>query len=193
MKGAGNAMAAAVVDELTRHGVVTAVFGPGSRSTPLVLALDAHPQVKLHVAVDERSAGFVAVGAARASGMPAIVLTTSGTAAANLHPAILEAHHSRLPLIAITADRPPELRDTGAGQTIDQIKMFGDSVRWFCEAGVADGNMDLVGYSRSIASRAFAEAVGSPRGPVHLNLAFREPFIAESHDEEVDISGRPEG
>ncbi|HZP29601.1 MAG TPA: 2-succinyl-5-enolpyruvyl-6-hydroxy-3-cyclohexene-1-carboxylic-acid synthase, partial [Acidimicrobiia bacterium] len=143
------------------------------------------------------SAAFFALGTARATGRPAVVLCTSGTAAANFHPAVLEARHSRVPLLVCTADRPPELRDTGAGQTVDQLKLYGDAVRWFCEVGAPEdpgpGRGAAAGAAwRSVAARAVAEADGPPAGPVHLNLAFREPLVPTG-EPLVDAPGRPDG
>ena len=174
---ANTALASALVEELARCGVRHAVLSPGSRSTPLALALHREPLIDLSVIVDERSAAFFALGAAQATGAPVAILCTSGTAAANLHPAVCEADESAVPLIAMTADRPPELRGIGAGQTIDQLKIYGDSVRWFCEVGNHGADdAGLLRY-RSVACRAFAAARGDPRpGPVHLNLAWREPL-----------------
>lgn len=185
-------LARSLVDEWVRAGVTTAVLSPGSRSAPLALALAADDRLRLHVFLDERSASFFAVGAAKASGRPVVVLTTSGTAAANLHPAVMEAHHSRAPLLVCTADRPPELRDTGAGQAIDQLKFFGDAVRWFCEVGVPEDRAGAGGYWRSVAARAVATATGPPAGPVHLNLAFREPLVPTG-DEPAGVDGRASG
>ena len=136
---ANTALASAFVEELARGGLRHAVVSPGSRSTPLAVALWRQPEIEVTVIVDERSAGFFALGAAQASGEPVALLCTSGTAAANYHPAVCEADESALPLLVLSADRPPELRGIGAGQTIDQIKLFGSSVRWFCEVGTHDG------------------------------------------------------
>ena len=171
------ALASAFAEELARCGMRQAVLSPGSRSTPLALALWRQPQIEVSVIVDERSAAFFALGAAQASGVPVAILCTSGTAAANYHPAICEADHSALPLIALTADRPPELRGIGAGQAIDQLKLYGESVRWFCEVGTHEADDDGLLHHRATACRAFAAARGEPRpGPVHLNLAWREPL-----------------
>lgn len=189
------ALAVTLVDELARAGVRHATLAPGSRSAPLALALAEEQRIALHVLIDERSASFLALGIAKASHRPAVVVSTSGTAAANFHPAVLEAHHSKTPLIVITADRPPELRDTGAGQTIDQIKLYGDAVRWFVELGVPEDRADSVRYWRSVAARACATALGSPAGPVHLNAAFREPLVPEVDDPSPSPGrgGRPGG
>ena len=171
------ALASALVEELARCGVRHAALSPGSRSTPLAVALHRQPAIELTVLVDERCAGFFALGAAQATQTPAAVLCTSGTAAANLHPAVCEADESRVPLIVLTADRPPELRGIGAGQTIDQIKLYGSAVRWFCEVGTHDADDDGLLHYRATACRAFAAARGDPRpGPVHLNLPWREPL-----------------
>ncbi|HWH33331.1 MAG TPA: 2-succinyl-5-enolpyruvyl-6-hydroxy-3-cyclohexene-1-carboxylic-acid synthase, partial [Egibacteraceae bacterium] len=172
-----------------------AVLAPGSRSAPLAMALHADGRVRLHVRVDERSAAFLALGLAKASGRPAAVLCTSGTAAANFHPAVLEAHESRVPLLVLTADRPPELRGTGANQTTDQVKLYGQAVRWFCEVGVPEARAGMVAYWRATACRAWAEAAGSPAGPVHLNVALREPLTPEPGDAEFPepLDGRADG
>src|SRR5439155_11695138 len=179
---AGQALATVLVDEFVRNGLAHACIAPGSRSTPMALAFVGHPGVAIHVLIDERSAAFCALGIARASGSPAAVLCTSGTAAANFHPAVIEADRGRIPLLVLTADRPPELRGTGANQTIDQIKLYGDAVRWFAEVGVPEALPGSVGYWRSAACRAWAASVGSPPGPVHLNLAFRDPLVPVADD-----------
>jgi 2-succinyl-5-enolpyruvyl-6-hydroxy-3-cyclohexene-1-carboxylate synthase len=174
---ANTALASTFVEELERGGLRHAVLSPGSRSTPLALTLFRAPQIEVTVIVDERSAAFFALGAAQASGAPVAILCTSGTAAANLHPAVCEANESALPLLVLTADRPPELRGVGAGQAIDQLKLYGDSVRWFCEVGTHGADDDGLLHYRSTACRALAAARGEPRpGPVHLNLPWREPL-----------------
>ncbi|HEX2699562.1 MAG TPA: 2-succinyl-5-enolpyruvyl-6-hydroxy-3-cyclohexene-1-carboxylic-acid synthase [Acidimicrobiales bacterium] len=174
-----DAFAATLVDEWARNGVTEAVVAPGSRSTPLAVALAADGRLRLHVVLDERSAAFFALGLGLASGRPALVLTTSGTAAAELHPAVVEAHQARVPLIACTADRPPDLHHVGAPQTVEQDHLFAGAVRWAHAPGVADDAG--AGSWRSLAARAVAEATANPAGPgpVHLNLAFREPLTGE--------------
>jgi 2-succinyl-5-enolpyruvyl-6-hydroxy-3-cyclohexene-1-carboxylate synthase len=187
------AFASTLVDEWTRGGVGHAVVCPGSRSTPLAVALTAHPAMAVHVRLDERSAGFTALGMGRASGRPALVLTTSGTAAAELHAAVVEADLGAVPLIVCTADRPAELHDVGAPQTIDQTHLFGGSVRWFCDPGVADPATRTTW--RSLAARSVAEAASgaSGPGPVHLNLPFREPLLGDQAAGGGVGPGRPDG
>ena len=174
---ANTALASAFVEELARGGLRRAVVSPGSRSTPLAVALWRAPEIEVTVIVDERSAAFFGLGAAQASGVPVALLCTSGTAAANYHPAICEADESAVPLLVLTADRPPELRGVGAGQTVDQLKLYGEAVRWFCEVGTHEADDDGLLHYRSTACRALAAARGEPRpGPVHLNLPWREPL-----------------
>ncbi|WP_415840227.1 2-succinyl-5-enolpyruvyl-6-hydroxy-3-cyclohexene-1-carboxylic-acid synthase, partial [Nocardiopsis gilva] len=173
------ALARVLVDELARCGLAEAVIAPGSRSTPLALALVAHPGIRVHVRIDERSAAFLALGLARASRRAVALVCTSGTAAANFHPAVLEADQSCVPLLVLTADRPPELRGTGANQTVDQIKLFGSAVRLFTEVGAAERLPGMVAYWRSLACRAWAATDTERPGPVHLNLAFRDPLIPD--------------
>jgi 2-succinyl-5-enolpyruvyl-6-hydroxy-3-cyclohexene-1-carboxylate synthase len=171
------ALASAMTEELARSGVERAVVSPGSRSTPLAVALWRQAGIEVTVILDERSAGFFALGTALATGKPAAVLCTSGSAAANLHPAVVEANEAGVPMIVLTADRPPELRDIGAGQTIDQLKLYGDAVRWFCEVGTHEADDEGLIHFRSVACRAYAAAFGDPRpGPVHLNVPWREPL-----------------
>jgi 2-succinyl-5-enolpyruvyl-6-hydroxy-3-cyclohexene-1-carboxylate synthase len=185
------AFAATLVDEWVRCGVAHAVVCPGSRSTPLVVALAAQGRLAVHVRLDERSAGFTALGIGRSSGRPALVVTTSGTAAAELHAAVVEADLSGVPLIACTADRPPELRGVGAPQTIDQDHLFGPAPRWYFDPGVPDVATRSVW--RSLAARSVAEATTGPRGPgpVHLNLPFREPLLGDQEAVGGVAPGRP--
>ncbi|HEX7278146.1 MAG TPA: 2-succinyl-5-enolpyruvyl-6-hydroxy-3-cyclohexene-1-carboxylic-acid synthase [Solirubrobacterales bacterium] len=174
---ANTALASAFAEELARGGLRLAVVSPGSRSTPLALALWRQPEIEVKVIVDERSAGFFALGAAQASRKPVALLCTSGTALVNYHPAVVEADESGIPLIVLSADRPPELRGIGAGQTVDQIKSFGSSVRWFCEVGTHEADDSGLLHYRSVACRALGAAHGETRpGPVHLNLPWREPL-----------------
>ncbi len=191
-RDANTSFAATLVDEWARAGITDAVVAPGSRSTPLVLALARDQRLRVQVVLDERSAAFRALGLALASGRPVVVLCTSGTAAANFHPAVIEAAHARVPLIVCTADRPPELRDTGAGQTIDQMHLFGRAVRWFCDPGPPIDETGAGPVWRSLACRAVAESLGPPAGPVHLNLPFREPLVPTGAPL-VDAPGRADG
>ena len=170
--------AATLVDEWVRAGLTDAVVAPGSRSTPLVVALARESRIALHVRLDERSAAFFAVGIGLSTGRPAVLVTTSGTAAVEVHAAVVEAHLSRVPLIVCTADRPPELHQVGAPQTIEQAGLFAGSLRWAVDPGVPDEQARS--SWRSLGSRLVAEATAGPMGPgpVHANLAFRDPLLA---------------
>lgn len=185
------ALAAVLVDELVRGGVREAVLAPGSRSAPLAYALeeaDRAGRLRLHVRIDERTAGFVALGLARAGGVPVPVVTTSGTAVANLHPAVLEAHHSGVPLVVLSADRPAELRGTGANQTTVQPGLFAGAVRWEADLPAPESVSAAAGaHWRSTVCRALAAARSDAAGlggagPVHLNVSFRDP-LAPALDE----------
>lgn len=169
-----------IVEELVGAGVADVVVCPGSRSTPLALATRAHPGLRVRVLLDERSAGYFALGLARASRCPVAIIVTSGTAVANLLPAVVEASLARVPLVVLTADRPPELRDRGAPQTIDQVRIFGGHVRWFSELPMLDGAPETRRHVRSVVGRAVATARDGPAGPVHLNIPFREPLVPTS-------------
>src|SRR5262245_12889363 len=169
----------AFVDELARCGVREACTSPGSRSTPLVLSLAREPRIASTSHLDERSAGFFALGVAKATGVPAALACTSGTAAANYAPAVIEAHAARVPLIVPTADRPPELRELGAGQTIDQVKLYGSAAKWYLEVDSHAATPERVRWLRQLACRAFWTSVGGRPGPVHLNFALREPLVPD--------------
>lgn len=166
---------ATVVDEWCRLGVRHAVVAPGSRSTPMVVALANAPDITLHIFHDERSAAFAALGISTVTRLATLLLCTSGTAAANFYPAIIEASHNEVPLLALTADRPPELQGVGAAQTIDQRNLYGNVVRLFVDAGVPDD--DDTNNWRRTARRVLGAAQAERPGPVHLNLAFREPLL----------------
>ena len=187
------AMARVIVDELVSGGVTEVVLCPGSRSAALAIAFaeaDARGDLRLHVRVDERSAGFVALGLAKVSREPVVVVTTSGTAVANLAPAMVEASYSGVPIIALTADRPAEMRDTGASQTIDQARFFDGLTRWQHDLAVAEERVGQVRYWRSVIARAVAITTepGSA-GPVHLNVAFRDPLVPDSDESWVEPLG----
>ncbi|MFN8590058.1 MAG: 2-succinyl-5-enolpyruvyl-6-hydroxy-3-cyclohexene-1-carboxylic-acid synthase [Thermomicrobiales bacterium] len=181
--GAANlATACALVDELARRGVRYVVVAPGSRSTPLTVAVAAHPAIRTWMHVDERSAAFFALGIARASRNAVAIVCTSGTAAANFLPAVVEAKYSRVSLVVLTADRPPELRDWGAAQTIDQIALYGSHVKWFVDMPLPEENPALQRHARATVRRAVETASSAPWGPVHLNVPFREPLLPADLD-----------
>ena len=166
---------ATLVDEWVRLGVAHAVVSPGSRSTPMAIALASNSKIALHVFHDERSASFAALGIGLQSGIPAVLLCTSGTAAAQFFAAVIEANHAHVPLLVCTADRPPELQGVGAPQTINQTHLYGAFVRKFIDAGLADDAK--ASKWRSIARDAFSATVGVNRGPCHVNFPFREPLV----------------
>ncbi len=170
---------ASFVDELASMGVEQAVVSPGSRSTPLTMLFNEHPEINVFMNIDERSAGFFALGMAKATQKPTALICTSGTAAANYFPSLIEAKLSRVPLIVITSDRPHELRNVGAPQAIDQIKMFGDHVKSFIEMPVPDDTGETAKLFRSQARRAVMTSKAAPYGPVHMNLPFREPLVTD--------------
>src|SRR5450830_762547 len=166
--------AATFVDELAAQGVEYACVSPGSRSAPIAMALQRHPKIRVLMHIDERSGSFFGVGLAKSTGKPVVLLCTSGTAAAEFHAAVVEASYSRTPLIVLTADRPPELRDVGANQSIDQQRLYGTAVRWFFDPGPPVDAANASRLWRGLAVRACAE---SASGPVHINLPFREPLV----------------
>ncbi|HUO73651.1 MAG TPA: 2-succinyl-5-enolpyruvyl-6-hydroxy-3-cyclohexene-1-carboxylic-acid synthase [Solirubrobacteraceae bacterium] len=180
----------ALCDELARCGMQHACTSPGSRSTPLVLSLVREQRIRCWSHIDERCAGFFALGAAKSSGRPVALTCTSGTAAANFTPAVIEAFHARVPLIVLTADRPPELRDVGAGQTIDQLKLYGDAVKWFVEVGVHEATPERLRWIRQLACRAYWTSLEGRPGPVHLNFPLPEPLVL-SEQLPDDTTGRP--
>lgn len=195
------AIATVIVDELVRHGVRDVVLCPGSRSAPFAYAVyeaDRAGLLRLHVRVDERSAAFVALGLAKLSRLPVPIITTSGTAVANLLPAVLEAAQASVPMIVISADRPAELRGTGANQTTDQVKIFGRATRWFHETATPEVRGGQNGAWRSVVGRAIAESRGLPSGdpgPVHLNIPLRDPLVPTEGDDTwpESLEGRPQG
>lgn len=188
----------AFVDELARSGVRNVCVAPGSRSAPLAISIAQNSSLKTWMHVDERSAAFFALGMARALDEPVALLCTSGTAASNFFPAIVEAKSAGIPLVVLTADRPPELRDVGAAQTIDQNRLYGSHVKWFVEVALPDATVELMRYARTLAGRATAMATAIPAGPVHLNFPLREPLVPESsgafvNGGSVEFNGRANG
>lgn len=193
------AFAGAFVDELARSGLRHVCICPGSRSSPLAISFARHPGIRKWVHLDERSAAFFAMGMAKYLKEPVAMVCSSGTATANFFPAIVEAHYSSVPLIVLTADRPPELLDWGALQTIDQTRMYGSHVKWAVNMPSPEVTPSLMAFVRSMAGRAFATAAGTRPGPVHLNFPFREPlepvnvpadFPAEPKKESCVYGGR---
>ncbi|MEH7334983.1 2-succinyl-5-enolpyruvyl-6-hydroxy-3-cyclohexene-1-carboxylic-acid synthase [Neobacillus drentensis] len=184
---------AAFVAELVFSGVTDVVVSPGSRSTPMAMVMAEHPDLKVHIHVDERSAAFFALGIAKITSRPVAILCTSGTAAANYFPAIVEARYSRVPLIVLTADRPHELREVGAPQAINQIHLYGHQVKWFAEMALPDKGDEMIRYARTFCARATAAATASPAGPVHLNFPFREPLIPKLDEEIFHTEERSNG
>jgi 2-succinyl-5-enolpyruvyl-6-hydroxy-3-cyclohexene-1-carboxylate synthase len=182
----------AFVDELVRCGMRAACTSPGSRNAPLVLSLARERRLRCYSHIDERAAGFFALGLAKASGLPVAVACTSGTAVAELLPAAIEAHEARVPLLILSADRPPELRETGAGQTIDQLKLFGSAAKWFFEVGTQEASEGRLRWIRTLACRAYATSLEGRPGVVHLNFPLREPLVFDGALPE-DSSGRPDG
>jgi 2-succinyl-5-enolpyruvyl-6-hydroxy-3-cyclohexene-1-carboxylate synthase len=182
------------VDELVRSGMTHAVTCPGSRNAPIALTLAEHPGLTAVSVLDERSAGFVALGLAKSLGRPVAITCTSGTAAANLMPAVVEAHEARVPLIVLTADRPPELREVGAGQAIDQVKLYGAFAKWFVEVGNLPAGRDSGIHHRQLGCRAYATAATGRPGPVHVNWPLREPLAPRAEQlDAADWQGRPDG
>lgn len=167
------------VDELAASGLSDVVISPGSRSTPLAMSFVHHPDIKEWILIDERSAAFFALGIAKETKRPVALVCTSGTAAANYFPALVEAYYSRIPLVVLTADRPHELRDVGAPQAIEQINMFGEYVKWFHEMALPEATDSMLNYVRRAASRAVQTANQDVCGPVHLNFPFREPLVPD--------------
>lgn len=168
---------ASFIDELALNSVKHAVISPGSRSTPLALLLAEHPNIEVHINIDERSASFFALGLAKALREPVILVCTSGTAAANYYPAVIEAFYARVPLVVLTADRPHELRHVGAPQAIDQIDLYGKHVKWSVEMALPENSLEMKSHVRMIGSRAVATAKECPAGPIHLNFPLREPLV----------------
>ncbi|NET39316.1 MAG: 2-succinyl-5-enolpyruvyl-6-hydroxy-3-cyclohexene-1-carboxylic-acid synthase [Cyanothece sp. SIO1E1] len=165
-----------LVETLKRLGLTHAVICPGSRSTPLAVAFAEHHQIAATPVLDERSAAFFALGIARKTKHPTALVCTSGTAGANFYPAVIEARESRVSLLILTADRPPELRDCNAGQTIDQQKLFGSFVNWYAELAIPTLEVDMLAYLRQTAIHAWERSHAPIPGPVHLNLPFRDPL-----------------
>ncbi len=174
------------IKELSSIGVKYACISPGSRNTPLTLAIANKKEIKSFVHIDERSSAFFALGIAKATNTPVILLCTSGTATAELYPAIIEAYQQRVPLIVCTADRPPELLNTGANQTINQSNLYKNHIRWFFDTGLPEPIPRRIRHIKAIAKRAVYESMVRSKGPVHLNFPFRKPFEPDIITDEVD-------
>src|SRR4051794_15541429 len=185
----------AFVDELVRGGVTDACTSPGSRSTPLVLALVRDGRLRCTSQIDERAGGFFALGLAKATRRPVVLACTSGTAAAEYLPAVVEAHEAGVPLLVLTADRPAELREVGAGQTIDQVGLYGRAARWFFDVGTGHpATPEGVRWMRALACRAVWAATADARpGPVHLNWPLREPLVPPGELRPDPAAGRADG
>ncbi len=201
-ENAAYACLGAFVDELVRSGVRHLCLCPGSRSAPLAMTAARHGGLRVWPLVDERSAGFFALGMAKAQREPVAVLSTSGTGAANFLPAVVEARYGRVPLLVLTADRPREVRDFGASQTIDQVRLYGSHVKWFVDTAPPEGSDEMLRYFRTVASRAVATAAAGPAGPAHVNVPLREPLVPTPVPDEIPPEaqrwpvawdGRPDG
>ncbi|MFW5937881.1 MAG: 2-succinyl-5-enolpyruvyl-6-hydroxy-3-cyclohexene-1-carboxylic-acid synthase [Halanaeroarchaeum sp.] len=175
--------ARAIVDELVKSGVESVVVAPGSRSTPLTVAAAQDDGLQVYSHLDERSAAYFALGRGKRTGEPTALVCTSGTAAVNFHPTVVEAAQARVPMVVLTADRPPELRDSGANQTIDQVKLYGDAVRFYEDLPEPEADPRKLRSLRTTVDRAVATTTGTPAGPVHLNVPFRKPL------EPVEVPG----
>lgn len=185
----------AFVDELVRCGVRIACTSPGSRSTPVVLTLAWNKNLRTLSHIDERCSAFFALGSAKDSGVPAVVTCTSGTAAVNFAPAVFEAYEARVPLLVLTTDRPPELRELGAGQTIDQVKLYGSAAKWCCEVDDSPATPERMRWLRQLACRAFWMSIEGRPGPIHINFSLREPLVLDTplDTDEPGGGGRPNG
>lgn len=177
-----------IAETLSRLGLTTAIICPGSRSGPLAIAFAQHPKIEAIPVLDERSAAFFGLGIARRSGLPVVLVCTSGTAGANFYPAVIEAEASRVPLLLLTADRPPELRHCHAGQAIDQVKLYGQYPQWQVELALPSSNPDLLAYLRQTCLYAWEQSQWPVPGPVHLNVPFRDPLAPISDPETESLS-----
>ncbi|WP_175990591.1 2-succinyl-5-enolpyruvyl-6-hydroxy-3-cyclohexene-1-carboxylic-acid synthase [Bacillus sp. Marseille-Q1617] len=183
---------AAFIDELVGNGVDEVVISPGSRSTPLALLFAHHPGVKTYINVDERSAAFFGLGIAKAKKKPVAILCTSGTAAANYYPAVIEARYAKVPLIVLTADRPHELREVGAPQAINQLDLYGKHVKWSVDMALPESSPGILKYAKSSAARGVSLSLSAPSGPIHFNFPIREPLIPDLDEAEFTKGSRRE-